>query len=276
MPEVELVAADVHDERVLHELARGCDVAINLVGILNETGHRGAGFERAHVDLAAKLVRACKANGVRRLLQMSALKADAAHAPSHYLRSKGRAEQIVAAECTGAITHTIFRPSVIFGPEDSLTNRFAALLRRLPVLPLARGEARFAPVFVEDVAQAFVAALHDARSEGATHELCGPDIYSLCELVRYVRDVLGLRRAVISLPDPIGRAQAWVGEYLLPGKPISLDNFASLGVASVCSDDGLQRLGIARRALTAVVPTYLGGAGAARRLARLRQNARWS
>jgi NADH dehydrogenase len=144
----------------------------------------------------------------------------------------------------------------------------------LPVLPLPRAAARFAPVFVEDVAAAFAAALADARTTFTTYELCGPDVYALEEIVRFVRGVLGVRRLIVPLPDSLGRAQAWIGEYLLPGKPLSLDNFASLGVASVCGADGLDRLGIQPRPLATVVPTYLGAAGTHRQLARLRQSAR--
>jgi NADH dehydrogenase len=202
---------------------------------------------------------------------MSALKADAERGSSHYLRSKGQADAAIAGS---GLAYTIFRPSVIFGPDDSFINRFALLLRRLPVVPLPRADARFAPVFVEDVADAFAAALADLRTASTTYELCGPDIYSLEELVRFVRGVLGVRRLIVPLPDSLGRVQAWIGEYLLPGKPLSIDNFASLGVASVCSADGLERLGIAPRALSTVVPAYLGAAGAHRQLARLRQSAR--
>jgi NADH dehydrogenase len=210
---------------------------------------------------------------VPRLLQMSALKADADHGPSHYLRSKGKAERIVAAESAGQVAYTIFRPSVIFGPEDSFTNRFAGLLRRLPVLPLPRPEARFAPVFIDDVVTAFAAALGDARTYSATYELCGPDVYSLVELVRFLRHLLGLRRAIVSLPDGLGRLQAWVGDRL-PGKPLSLDNFASLGIASVCTGDGVPPFGKPQRRVVDLVPTYLGGAGAVDRLTRSRQDAR--
>jgi NADH dehydrogenase len=271
LPEVEVLQANVHDEATLARLLHGCDAAINLVGILNERGHDGAGFERAHAELATKLVRACRATGVARLLQMSALQADAEHGPSHYLRTKGKAERIVAAECAGQVAYTIFRPSVLFGPEDSFTNRFARLLRRLPVLPLPRAEARFAPVFVDDVVAAFVAAIGDARTYSATYELCGPDIYTLGELVRYLRDLLGLRRAVLPLPDGLGRLQAAIGEWL-PGKPLTLDNFASLGVASVCSGGASPPFGTPRGRVVDVVPTYLLGDDLPQRLARLRQS----
>jgi uncharacterized protein YbjT (DUF2867 family) len=155
-----------------------------------------------------------------------------------------------------------------------LLNRFATLLRWLPVLPLACPRARFAPVFVDDVAAAFTVALTNPATHGKTYELCGPDIYTLEELVRFVRGQLGLRRAVLPLPGPLGRLQAWIGEYLLPGKPFSLDNYASLGVGSVCTADGLASLGLRARSMSAVAPTLLGGRGRHVRLTRLRRGSR--
>jgi len=199
-PDVELVETDVHAAAQLDELLRDCDAAVNLVGILNEPGHRGIAFEHVHTELASKLVQACRRSGVGRLLQMSSLKADADRGASHYLRSKGRAERAIAAESAGAVAFTVFRPSVIFGADDSLLNRFATLLRWLPVLPLACAHARFAPVFVDDVAAAFTTALANPATHGKTYELCGPDIYSLEELVRFVRAQLKLRRAIVPLP----------------------------------------------------------------------------
>jgi NADH dehydrogenase len=273
-PDVELLEADVHDETALGFLLGNCDVAVNLIGILNEPGHDGSGFERVHAELAAKLVRACRRAGVGRLLQMSALKADAERGPSHYLRSKGRAERHIADGAGDEISYTIFRPSVIFGPDDSLLNRFAALLRLLPVLPLAAADARFAPVFVEDVAEAFALALRKPSTHGKTYELCGPEILSLEEIVRFVRGQLGLRRAIVKLPAALGSLEAWVGEYLLPGKPFSRDNLASLSVASVCSTNGFEQLGLRPRSLFSLTSELLGGDGRHRRLARLRQRAR--
>ena len=273
LPGVDLVTADVHDERRLTQLLRGCSIAINLVGILNERGHDGAGFRHAHVELAEKLVRACHEANVGRLLQMSALKANAERGASHYLRTKGQAEQVIKDLAGEEISYTLFRPSVIFGAGDTFTNRFARLLKLAPVLPLPRAEARFAPVYVEDVARAFLAALEDSESRGRTYELCGPDIFSLLEIVQFLARELGLKRAIWPLPEPLGRMQAWVGDYLLPGKPISLDNFRSLGVASVCSEDGLAALGIKPTSMEGVVPSYLRGESRAEQLARLRENA---
>ena len=274
-PGVNVIQMDVHDETALSQLLRGCEAVINLVGILNETGHDdGAGFKRAHSQLAEKVVRACRSSGVARLLQMSALKANADLGPSHYLRTKGQAENAIKSLSGTDIKYTIFRPSVIFGEEDSFTNRFASLLRVLPVLPLPCAESRFAPVFVEDVARAFVTALGDSNTYGQTYELCGPDIYSLREIVSLVRWQLGMKRVVVPLPSALGHLQAWVADYLLPGKPFSLDNFRSLGIASVCGENGLALLGIKPHSLATILPTYLGGASPQGRLARLRQSAR--
>ena len=273
-PGVDLIQIDVRDEIALTRVLHGCEAAINLIGILNETGHDGAGFKRVHLELAQKLVRACRTSGVKRLLQMSALKADAQRGPSHYLKTKGQAENAIKELSGTDIKYTIFRPSVIFGEEDSFTNRFAALLRMLPMLPLPHAEARFAPVFVEDVARAFVTALQDSNTHGQTYELCGPDIYSLREIVDLVRWQLGRTCIIVPLPRALGRLQAWLGDYLLPGKPFSLDNFRSLGVASICADNGLLFLGIKPHSLASIVPTYLAGASPQGRLSRLRQSAR--
>jgi len=258
LPGLELIQADIHDADQLAALVSGCDAAINLVGILNEHGHDGSGFEHAHVALAEKLMTACRKTGVKRLLQMSALKANAERGPSHYLRTKGAAEQVIAGRAGDTIRYTIFRPSVIFGPEDSFTNRFAHLLRLSPVLPLAQLNARFAPVYVGDVAEAFVRALPDSESFGRTYELCGPDIFTLEEILRFLSRELGLSRAILKLPRPLGRLQAFIGEFL-PGKPFSRDNFRSLTVASVCRDNGFAAFGIRPRRMQPIVHSYIAG-----------------
>jgi uncharacterized protein YbjT (DUF2867 family) len=189
-------------------------------------------------------------------LHMSALKANADRGPSHYLRTKGQAEQLIRTQA-GDVRYTIFKPSVIFGPNDSFTNRFAKLLKLMPVLPLACADARMTPAYVDDVARAFMAALESSRTFGRSYELCGPDIYSLEEIVRFVRQQIGVRRAIVPLPPSLGRMQAWAGEFL-PGKPFSLDNFASLSVAGICSEDGFAGLGIDPQPMSVIVPRYLG------------------
>jgi len=261
LPALELRDCDVHDAAMLPEALRGNEVVINLIGILNATG--GAGFQRVHAELARTVVGACKSAGVPRLLQMSSLRADEG-APSEYLRSKGRAERWLREEA-GPVAWTIFRPSVIFGPGDGFMNKFADLLRLSPVLPIARAQARFAPVYVGDVVEAIVRTLEDRNAHGATYELCGPQVLTLAALVRYVATVLGRRRLVVGLPDPAGWLQAWLLGFV-PGKPLSLDNFRSLKLDSVCSENGLARLGITPASLQAVVPTYLGTAQRAAQL----------
>ena len=251
---VELITANVHDPRTLGQLLAGADVVINLIGILNESGR--ATFQAVHRDLAAKVVAAARGAKVRRLLQMSSAGAGR-RAPSRYLRSKGEAEELLRAAAAN-LDFTIFRPSVIFGPGDSLTNRFASLLR-LPaaILPLARSQARFAPVCVGDVADAFVRALDDRGTWGETYELCGPEVLTLEQLVRMTAAVARLPCRLIRLPDALGRLQAAL-LGMVPGKPFSLDNFRSLTVDSVCTQNGFERFGITPRQLMAVLPFYLG------------------
>jgi len=252
LPTIRLVEADVHDLTQLNRHFQGCDTVINLVGILNERGHDGAGFQRAHVELAHAIIAACRQTGVRRLLQMSALGADAATGPSFYSRSKGAAEDFVHASAGEHLNVTSFRPSVIFGPDDSFINRFAGLLRFSPLLPLACPNARFAPVYVGDVVDAFESALRDRSTFGKRIDLCGPRNYTLAELVRYIARVMGIRRLVIGLPPRLSKAQARALEYV-PGKPFSLDNYHSLTRDSVCV--GGERC---PTSLESVVPGYIG------------------
>jgi NADH dehydrogenase len=255
LPNVELVQANVHDPAALAGHLDGCDAAINLIGILNERGRDGSGFRHAHVELARKVVEACRGAGVRRLLHMSALGADARSGPSHYLRTKGAAEDLVHAAVDLRVTS--FQPSVIFGREDSFFNRFARLLRLTPVaFPLACAAARFAPVFVGDVAEAFWRVLADPGSYGRRYQLCGPREYSLQQLVEYTARCIGARRRVIPLPDVLARVQAAVFDFV-PGKPFSTDNYLSTKVESTCGCNALPDLGIEPVAVEAIVPAYL-------------------
>src|SRR5450755_1677742 len=185
LPGLTLENCDVYDEAQLSERFRGQDVIINLVGILNERGFGGAGFRRAHTELTQTVLQAARSAGVARLLQVSALKASP-DAPSYYLRSKGEAEKLIR-ESGANLDWTIFQPSVMFGPGDSFLNRFAGLLRSVPlVFPLARPTARFQPVLVDDVIEALLLCLHGSASSRRTYELGGPQVYSLHEIVSLV------------------------------------------------------------------------------------------
>lgn len=261
LPSVRFMRADVHDEARLEDAFEGCDVVINLVGILNETGlGRGNGeqFRRVHTELPQKCVRACRAAGVRRYLHMSGLKADSQRGPSHYLKSKGLAEDYIREHCAaGAPEYVIFQPSVVFGPGDAFINNFAGILKITPgVLPLACADAKFAPVYVGDVADAFVACLERRDVAGRTFELCGPDVMTLGDIVRMTASFLGLKRFVLPLPRSVARVQAAVMDYV-PGKPFSTDNFLSATLDSTCTSDGLAALGLTRSSMRSVLPRYL-------------------
>ncbi len=250
LPTVDVVEADVHEPRRLAALLKGASAVINLVGILNESASDT--FARAHALLARKLVAACEAEGVARLLQMSALNADPS-GPSAYLRSKGEAEAVVAAS---ALRWTIFRPSVIFGPEDAFLNLFARLLRLLPVMALAAANARFQPIFVGDVAHCVVQAVDDGSTQRVRYDLCGPNVYTLHDLVAYVGEISGAVRPILTLGPRLSRLQATLLERL-PGKLMSRDNLASMQVDSVCQCPFPALFGIVPTALEAVAPSYL-------------------
>ena len=262
LPTVSGIRADIHAPETLRSMLEGADTAINLVGILNEPGRDGAGFRRAHVELTQKLIGACSTAGVRHLVQISALNATSPDTPdpetSHYLRSKGEAEAVLRAS---GLNWTILQPSVIFGPGDSFLNRFAGLLRSVPLaFPLAMPGARFAPVHVDDVVEAIIRVLDQPAAFGHTFQLYGPETYTLRELVELVAETMGLRRRVIGLPRSLSRLQAAVMDYV-PGKPFSTDNYRSLRTDSVGSSDGLQQLGIKPRALCPNLTDALRGSG---------------
>jgi NADH dehydrogenase len=269
LPTVQLVVANIHDVRVLGQLFAGVDVVVNLVGILNERGR--ASFRVVHKHLATKVLEAMRAQRVSRLLHMSSLAASA-QAPSQYLRSKAEAEaQVRVAAAT--IGSTIFRPSVIFGEHDSLTNRFAGLLRLSHgVLPLARPGARFAPIHVDDVVEAFCRALNDRSTIGKSLDLCGPDVMTLAELVRLTARAANLPCHIVPLPNFVAAIQgALMG--LLPGKPFSSDNYRSLTIDSVCKQNGCETLGLTPSRMEAVVPGYLSDHSRQSRLDRYRRSA---
>ena len=242
---------------------------INLVAILHGSE---AEFERVHVRLPERLGAACRAAGVRRVVHVSALGA-AADAPSKYLRSKARGEAALKA---AGLDLTILRPSVIFGERDRFLNLFAALQAIFPVVPLASADARFQPVWVDDVACAIVRALADPATVGMTVECCGPKVYTLADLVRAAGEWSGRRRPIFALPAVLGRLQALAME-LLPGTPLmSRDNVDSMRVASVCSGTlpGLDRLGIEATPLESIAPRYLGHVSGEMRLEAWRARAR--
>ena len=277
LPTVDVVEADIFGAGVLERLAAGRQAVINVVGILHgRAGRRdergpndyGPDFARVHVELPQAILAACRATGARRLLHISALGASPA-APSEYLRSKAFGEQAVLA--ADDMDVTVFRPSIVFGPEDKFLNTFATMLKFLPALALPCPDAKFQPVYVGDVAQAMVAALDDPATRGKAYELCGPDVYSMKQLIEFVCAVTGRRRLIVGLSDRLSYLQARLMEWT-PGPLMTRDNYRSMQVPSVCG--GAFPFGIQPQALDAVAPGYLAPNTPRERYPQLRWRAR--
>lgn len=274
LPTIDVIEADIHDDPTLSGLIAGHDAVINLVGILQ--GSRGSPygreFARAHVELPRRIVSGCAAQGVRRYVHMSALGANA-RGPSMYQRSKGDGEAAVRAS---SLDWTIFQPSVVFGPEDKFLNTFAMLASVAPVLPIANAGARFQPIFVGDVADAFANALDNPATYRKVYELVGPRIYTLRELVKFATRAAGHPRPVIGLPASLARAQAIMME-LAPGEPMmSRDNLDSMQRDNVAAQQPYvppPELGIELRPMESEAASYLAGQNQRSRLGAFRARA---
>ena len=245
----------------LTALLDGCDAAINLVGILhgNQGEPYGTDFASTHVELPRRLAAACARTGARRLIHVSALgvNLDAATLPSMYLRSKADGER--AVHQTEGIDWTVFRPSVVFGPQDQFMNMFAKAQRLAPFMPLPRAATRFQPVYVGDVAQAVVTALHTRATIGKTYELAGPDVFTLAELVQLAGRWSGHQRPVWALPHTLGQLQASILARVPGPTLMSRDNFDSMTVDNVATGPMAPELGLTPTPLASVAPLYLSG-----------------
>jgi NADH dehydrogenase len=246
-------SADLDSEAALRRALAGAAGVVNLIGILYETGRRS--FAEVQGALPGRIAAAARAEGVARMVQISAIGADPASA-SAYARSKADGERRVLEAFAEA---TVLRPSIVIGPEDGFFNRFAALARISPVLPLiGGGRTRFQPVYVGDVAQAVVAALEREDCPGQIYELGGPQTYTFAELMRYMLKVVGRRRLLLSVPFGLAKVQARLLE-LLPEPPLTRDQVELLKVDNVVSPGmpGLQALGITPTPIELIVPQYL-------------------
>lgn len=254
LPTVDVRTANVHDDADLDAMLQGVDGVINLIGVLHDRP-RGA-FQRSHVDLPRRLIESCRRNGVTRVLHMSALQASPA-APSHYLRSKAEGERTVAQ--AQDLATTIFRPSVVFGPGDHFLCLFAKLAGLAPVLPLACANAKFQPLFVEDLARAIALSVTHRATYGRSYDLGGPKVYTLRHLVEYAALQAGIHPVIWPLPNVLARIQASIMQHL-PGRLLTPDNLDSMKVDSVTTTPFPDVFGFSPTPLEAVAPGYLGQA----------------
>ena len=264
LPTADVLSADVHDPAQLEAVLEGMDAVINLIGVLQD--HPKGSFQRNHVDLPLAVVGLCQRLGIARLIHMSALNASGT-GTSRYLRSKGEGERIVR-EAKG-LAVTVFRPSVIFGAGDRFLTLFAKLAGVFPVFPLACADARFQPIFVEDVARAMALSLTLPQTYGQAYDLCGPHVYTLRELVRYAAKQAHTDPAIIGLPAWLGQLQAAVMEHL-PGRLLTRDNLDSMKMDSVCNVPFPEIFGFSPMPLEAAAPQFLGGATSRARYDRFR------
>ncbi len=247
--QLDLVAADVTRAESVSRAVEGASAVINLVGILK--GH----FEAVHVEGAANVAAEAKRACASALVHISAIGADP-ESRSRYGASKGRGEARVRSTFPGA---TIVRPSLAFGPEDQLTNRFATLMSRLPLYPVIAPKTRFQPVHVRDLARAIAAAALDPGAHaGKTYEIAGPDVMTMRQLTEYVAEASGQSPTLVDLPDFAASALSWLG--FLPGAPLTRDQWLMLQRDNVAAkkSKGLEAFGIEPTPMSAAAPDWLG------------------
>jgi uncharacterized protein YbjT (DUF2867 family) len=252
LPDVSITECDVFDEAALSHALQGTDAVINMIGILHQS-HK-LSFDLVHHQLPAMVGKVCRNLGISRLVQMSSLGADQ-NAPSEYLKSKGAGEAALAS-LQSSLNITVFKPSIIFGRDDRFTNLFATIAKYMPVILLAKPEAKFQPVWVEDVAKCMVASVQNIATFGETYELAGPTVYTFKALVQLITNTLGVKRCIIGLCDKLAYTQAFMME-LLPIKLMSRDNVKSMEVDSVSNAPFPAIFNVEPTALEAIMPDYL-------------------
>jgi len=254
--QIDIVQANIRNEASVRRALQGAVACVNLVAVMRESGRQG--FQALHVMGARNVAAAARAEGVTRMVQMSALGADP-QSESKYARTKAEGEAAVREIYPDAV---VIRPSIVFGPGDSFFNRFAAMAQTSPVLPLiGGGHTRFQPVFVGDVGLAVASAVSLPEAAGQTYELGGPGVFSFKALMELMLAEINKRRLLLPLPWPvagvIGQLGDLAGAVIAP--PITSDQVTLLKADNVASGayPGLAELGVAPATLEAVLPTYL-------------------
>jgi NADH dehydrogenase len=249
IPNLEIIHANVLDERSLNAVFSGSDIVINTIGILNESGKDNT-FNNLHYELTKKISNAIKLNKVKRYLYISSLNADP-RATSQYLITKGLAETYIRDNTNNFCNTTIFRPSIVFGEDDSFFNKFSTILRFLPVFPLACPNSKFMPIYVNELTDFMVSTISDNTMYGQKIDVTGPNEYTFRQLIDITLKALKIRRLIIPLNYTLSKLQAVIFQRL-PGKLFTLDNFLSLQTDS-CSTEGFK----GKIAVEDIVPGYL-------------------
>lgn len=252
LPNVQVVECNVLDYQALNSTLRGVDAVINLIGILHQSRHTS--FNAMHHQLPAQLAKICVDLNIKRLVHMSSLRAEK-NAPSQYLHSKAAGEAALL-EYQHQLNITIFKPSIIFGRGDRFINLFARLVKLFPAVMLAKPNAKFQPIWVEDVASCIVASIENSGTYGQTYELAGPKVYTFQKMVQTVMDTLQTKRPIIGLSDRLSYVQAFMME-LLPVKLMSRDNILSMEVESVSDQSFPAIFNLVPTSLETVIPQYL-------------------
>lgn len=249
--QIQIVGGNVRDGPGLARAFEGATAGVNLVGILAESGQQK--FAAVQAEGAGNVARAAAAAGVAAFVQVSAIGADAASS-ARYAKTKAAGEAAVRT----ALPHaTIVRPSIVFGPEDQFINRFAQLARTLPVVPVVAGATRFQPVYVLDVVKAIVAALSDpGRFGGQVFELGGPRAYAFREIIAWILREIRVGKPMIEVPEFAAKLMARAGD-VVPGAPMTFDQWTMLQTDNVANGPGLEALGIAATPMESVAPQYL-------------------
>ena len=248
IPNIELVACNIHDERSLRENFKNTDVVVNAVGILNEFDDNS--FKLLHYLLIKKISAAMRVNKVNRLLHISSLNADI-RAKSEYLRTKGKAEDYLLSETKDFCNVTIFRPSIVFGDNDAFFNKFAKILRFSLVFPLACHNSKFMPVYIGDFTDFIISTVSSTNTYNTKINVTGPKEYTFREIIETTLRILKIKRIVIPLNNTMSKIKAYIFQRL-PGKIFTMDNFKSLQVDSI-STDGFK----GTTSIEDIVPRYL-------------------
>ena len=257
LPNTTVNEVDLNKQEEIDSFYRGCDILINLIGILNEKKDDGRGFTYAHTELTNRAIQTSKTNKIGHFIQISSIGADS-NSKSNYQKTKGDAENLISSKLNMNQRASIIRPSVVFGPNDKFINKFASLIKIFKGrIPLACPNSLLQPIFVDDLVSAIIAVIEEPKYREPVYEVGGPDVLQLVDIIRYICNILEIKDRIIPLNSFFSSVQAEFLEHI-PGKPFSRDNLRSLKNNSVCNKlPGLRDLGVKPTAMNEVVPKYL-------------------